>query len=172
MVEWRAAGRGEAGGGAERVPQQLRVFVLGGGSFLSLLFFLFLYYQVLFAVHPSAACCMQVLPNPSATTVRGARAQSLPIYLASLTLSGLPFPIPSLTGTLFVLAVLSQVLYIDGFSTHIPWSVRVLCLTSRLFLKSFSHRASVVPGLLTSVFLLAGTDGPYTFSPAPTVFYA
>ena len=139
---------------------------------LSLLFFLFLYYQVLFAVHPSAACCMQVLPNPSATTVRGARAQSLPIYLASLTLSGLPFPIPSLTGTLFVLAVLSQVLYIDGFSTHIPWSVRVLCLTSRLFLKSFSHRASVVPGLLTSVFLLAGTDGPYTFSPAPTVFYA
>ena len=140
--------------------------------FLSLSFFPFFLLSGPIRCAP-IGCLLYASPTKPQCYYRPRRSRPIVTHLPGISYAiWTTFPYPFPTGTLFVLAVLSQVLYIDGLSTHIPWSVRVLCLTSRLFLKSFSHRASVVPGLLTSVFLLAGTDGPYTFSPAPTVFYA
>lgn len=163
-MEWRAAGRGEAGGGAERVPQQFRVLVLGGVSFLSLFFHF--YYQVLFAVHPSAACCMQVLPNPQCY-YRPRRSRPIVTHLPGISYAiwtTFPLSLPyrhSLCTSCFVAgSVYRWVLY--------PHSLVCACvvLNQSAVSQKFLPPASVVPGLLTSVFLLAGTDGPLYLLPS------
>ena len=164
-MEWRAAGRGEAGGGAERVPQQLRVLVLGGGSFLSL-FLLFFILSGPIRCAP-IGCLLYASPTKPQCYYRPRRSRPIVTHLPGISYAiwtTFPYPFPyrhSLCTSCFVAgSVYRWVLY--------PHSLVCACvvLNQSAVSQKFLPPASVVPGFLTSVFLLAGTDGPLYLLPS------